>query len=337
MTTGFFTHPHCLQHDTGPHHPERPARLQAINELLQTDEFKDLKIFDAPQAKIEWLEYIHPKAHIEKILGVIPEMGQRILETDMDWLEAVHLAPEETVVQDEKFHFLDADTTVSKHSFDAALHAAGAVCAAIDAVMAGELKNAFCAVRPPGHHAEPERVMGFCLINNVAIGAEYARRHYGVQKIAIIDFDVHHGNGTQAAFWDDANTLYISTHEGGAYPGHGFEHETGAHNNILNVPLPPGSGSAECRAAYADKIFPRLEQFAPDLILFSAGFDAHYRDPLASLEWTKDDFFWITERTMQIADRVCQGRIVSALEGGYDLIGLKEGVGAHLNALRATV
>lgn len=306
MSTILYSHRSCVAHDPGPMHPESPARLKAILEALKADAFSPLDRREAPRAELDQIARVHPRDHIERILAVIPESGRA---------------------------HLDPDTAASPDSGDAALRAAGAVCAGVDAVMAGEARNAFCAVRPPGHHAEPRRAMGFCLFNSVAVGAEQARAVHGLRKVAVVDFDVHHGNGTQAMFWDDENLFYASTHQSPHYPGTGSAGERGAAGNIVNAPLPPGSGSAAFRQAMQGIVLPALAEFAPEFLLISAGFDAHADDPLASLNLTEEDFVWITRELARIAVDCCDGRIVSTLEGGYDLSALARSTAAHLRTL----
>lgn len=304
MTTALFTHPACLAHDTSQRHPESPARLTAVLRALSGDSFATLDRREAPRASRDELALIHPPAFIEAVMRAIPAEG--------------HSA-------------LDPDTIVSPGSGEAALRAAGAVVAAVDAVMGGEAANAFCAVRPPGHHAEPARAMGFCLFNNVAIGAAHARRR-GCARVAVVDFDVHHGNGTQAAFESDGDFFYASTHQGNFYPGTGYSDETGV-GNIVNVPLPAGAGSIPFRAAYDGTIFPALATFRPEFLLISAGFDAHRSDPLAQLMVEESDFAWVTERLLDIAADHAGGRVVSTLEGGYDLSALAASAAAHVAVL----
>jgi len=303
MTTGVFTHPACLKHDPGRHHPESPARLQAVLDALQTPEFAGVEWREAPLAAIDDLIRIHPLSHIEGIIRMVPERG---------WFG------------------IDGDTILSPGSGEAAFRAAGAVAAAVDAVLGGEIANAFCAIRPPGHHAEPAQAMGFCFFNNVAIGALRARAVHGLARVAVVDFDVHHGNGTQAAFEADPALFYASTHQFPHYPGTGAEGETGV-GNIVNVPLPAFSDSADFRHAFETRIFPALDAFGPDLVLVSAGFDAHRADPLAQLDLTEDDFAWVTEKLLARAG----GRLVSVLEGGYDPVALAASAAAHVRALMA--
>ncbi|MDX1421582.1 MAG: histone deacetylase family protein [Kiloniellales bacterium] len=308
MTTILYTHPACLEHDPGGGHPERPARLQAILEALDAEDFSALERREAPRAERAQIARVHPEAFVDRILELIPTSGH---------------------------HGLDMDTIVSPGSGEAALRAAGALCAAVDAVMAGEADNAFCAVRPPGHHAEPQRAMGFCLFNNVAIGALQARAAHGLGRVAVVDFDVHHGNGTQAAFWDEAELFFASTHQMPLYPGTGSSNERGAHGNIVNLPLPPMAGSEEFRAAMSEGLLPALRRFAPEFLLVSAGFDAHQADPLAQLRFRDEDYAWATAELKAVAEDCCAGRLVSTLEGGYDLGALATSAAAHVRALMA--
>ena len=305
MTTLLFTHPDCLEHDPGRHHPEGPARLHAVFDALADPEFARLERREAPEAALEDLLRVHPRPHVERLLRAVPKSG--------------HVG-------------IDADTILSPASGAAALRAAGAVVAAVDAVIAREADNAFCAVRPPGHHAEPERAMGFCLFNNIAVGALRARVAHQLQRIAVIDFDVHHGNGTQAAFEADDGLLYASTHQSPLYPGTRSASETGV-GNIVNVPLRPMAGSSQFRAGMTQRILPALEAFRPELLLISAGFDAHRCDPLAQLLLDEEDYIWITEKLIEIAYRHAGGRLVSALEGGYDLAALGASAAAHIRVL----
>jgi len=306
VTTLIFTHPDCLAHDTGPGHPEAPERLAVVWEVLDRAEFRDLERREAPEATVGQLARVHDAAYVEAVLDGVPARG---------------------------YHRLDGDTLLSPGSRGAILRAAGSVCAGIDAVMAGEAANAFCAVRPCGHHAEPARAMGFCVFNNVAVGALHARDRHGLTRIAVVDFDVHHGHGTQAVFSDDPDLFFASTHQSPLYPGTGASWERGVADNILNLPLEPYSGSLEFRQAVERVILPALEAFGPELLLISAGFDAHARDPLAQLGLTDADFEWVTRKLVETADRRCGGRVVSVLEGGYDAVGLAEGCAAHLRAL----
>jgi acetoin utilization deacetylase AcuC-like enzyme len=307
MTTLIYTHQACLEHDPGSYHPESPDRLRAVLAGLDRPEFAALERRQAPRAELDEVMRVHPRAFIQAVLAAVPQRGHAQL---------------------------DADTVLSPGSGEAALRAVGAVCAAIDAVVAAEADNAFCAVRPPGHHAEADRAMGFCLFNSVAIGAQRARQTHGLERAAVIDFDVHHGNGTQAIFENNPHVLYASTHQWPLYPGTGARGDTGV-GNIVNVPLRPGSGSTEFRRAFNEIILPALEDFRPDVILISAGFDAHRADPLAQLMLVDEDYGWVTERLMACAARHCDGRIVSSLEGGYDLNALATSAAAHVRALMA--
>lgn len=306
MVTALFSHSACLAHDTGDGHPECADRLRAVLSRLETEEFSWLDRREAPRATFGQIARVHPDDYAERVLGLVPDSGHS---------------------------YVDADTVVSPGSGEAALRAAGAVCAAIDAVMAGEVRNAFCAVRPPGHHAEPDQAMGFCLFNNVAIGALHARDRWGLQRIAVFDFDVHHGNGTQSAFQDDADLFYASTHQAPLYPGTGLPTEQGVARNILNLPLRAFSGSQEFRAAVNESLLPMLRAFQPELILVSAGFDAHARDPLAQLNLMDADYFWVTEQLLLVARETAKNRLVSVLEGGYDLNALASAAAAHVRAL----
>ena len=303
--TLLFHHASSERHDTGRGHPERPDRMRAVMAALSADAFAGLDRREAPEAETGQLARAHSPDFVEALLDAVPEEGRVRV---------------------------DADTVMSAESGEASLRAAGAMVAAVDAVMGGEAANAFCAVRPPGHHAESRRSMGFCLFNNVAVGALHAREAHGADRVAVVDFDVHHGNGTQAIFESDPSVFFASTHEFPLYPGTGRAEETGC-GNIVNVPLSPGSGSAEFRAAMEGGVLPALRAFSPELILVSAGFDAHERDPLATLRLVEDDYAWVTERLCAVADEVCGGRLVATLEGGYDLDALAASVGAHVGVL----
>ena len=307
MSTAVFTHPACLEHDTGPGHPERRQRLEAVLMALAEPEFAALDRRAAPRAELDQIVRVHDRAFVESLLARMPQRG---------WAA------------------LDGDTTMSPGSGEAALRAVGAMVAAIDLVMSGGATNAFCAVRPPGHHAESDMAMGFCLFNNVAIGAAHACAVHGAKRVAIVDFDVHHGNGTQHIFEHDARVLYASTHQMPLYPGTGARSEHGI-GNVCNAPLPAYSGGEAFRDAYEEIVLPALDRFQPELLLISAGFDAHRADPLASLELEAEDFGWVTERLAQLAATHCRGRLVSTLEGGYDLAALAESTAAHVAALMA--
>lgn len=296
-----------MAHATPPGHPERPDRLRAIEQVLEQEKFADLvRIRDVPAADRETICRVHPPGYVDSLISASPREG---------------------LVN------LDSDTTMSPGTLEAAVHAAGAALLAVDEVVGGTADNAFCAVRPPGHHAEKATAMGFCFFNNAAIAARYAQKRHGLERIAIIDWDVHHGNGTQEIFWDDASVLYCSTHQLPLYPGTGTVNETGAKGNIVNAPLSPGADGRVFREAMDNALLPRVEEFRPDLIIISAGFDAHYRDPLAELRLQEDDFSWATGKLMDIAGRWCDYRVVSLLEGGYDLQGLASSVSAHLRRL----
>jgi acetoin utilization deacetylase AcuC-like enzyme len=307
MATLFLTHPACLEHDTGPGHPECADRLRAVIGALETEAFALLDRRLAPLATREQIARVHDEDYIDSVFASIPDQG---------------------------YVPLDGDTIVSPGSGEAALRAAGALVAAVDAVIAGEADNAFCAVRPPGHHAEIDQAMGFCVFNNVAIGALQAREEHGLERIAVVDFDVHHGNGTQHMFEDDPGLFYASTHQWPLYPGTGAREERGC-GNIVNAPLPPMAGSADFRLAIAEEVLPALDRFRPELVIISAGFDAHAADPLAMLELVEADYAWVTNALADLARTHCDGRLVSALEGGYDLTALAASAAAHVRALMA--
>ena len=304
MTTALITHAECLNHVTPPGHPEQVARLDAV---LGTLAAMDLLRVNAPLAAEDDLLRVHARSYVQAIRKAAPAAG---------WIA------------------LDPDTHMSAGSLAAAYRAAGAVVRAVDMVLAGEVQNAFAAVRPPGHHAETDTAMGFCLFGNIAIGAKHALDHHGLTRVAIVDFDVHHGNGTQALVEDDARILFISSHQMPLWPGTGQAHDTGPHGTILNVPLKPGTGSKVFRDTYERLVFPRVDAFAPQLVLISAGFDAHEDDPLAGLNLITDDFAWVTRRLCDLAEQHCQGRVVSALEGGYDLPALGASAAAHVDVLK---
>jgi acetoin utilization deacetylase AcuC-like enzyme len=306
MSTLFITHPACLDHLTPAGHPERPDRLRAIMRALEQERFQDLARVEAPAASLESIARCHPMDYVTAVRDATPQQG---------------------LVR------IDADTSMSPGSFQAALRAAGGAIHAVDEVMGGKAANAFVAVRPPGHHAETERAMGFCLFNNVAIGARHAQAQHGTERVAIVDFDVHHGNGSQEIFWSDPTVMYCSTHEMPLYPGTGAVGERGEHNNIVNAPLRAGDGGERFREAMETAILPRLKDFGPDLVMVSAGFDAHLRDPLANLRLLEGDFRWVTLKLMEVADHSANGRLVSLLEGGYDLEGLANSAAAHVTAL----
>jgi acetoin utilization deacetylase AcuC-like enzyme len=297
-----FTHIACLAHDPGPGHPESPARLRAVMAALDHPDFAALQRETAPLASRETLLLAHPEAYVDALLDLqdLAELGS-----------------------------LDADTHAGPGSITAALHATGAAIAAIDAVMQGRTDTAFCAVRPPGHHAEASQAMGFCFFSTAAIAALYARRRWGLQRVAVVDFDVHHGNGTQHILQRDPDFLYVSSHQSPCYPGTGAAHETGVAGNVLNLPLAPGEGSKAFRAAWQNHAIPALKTFKPDFLIISAGFDAHKADPLAQLTLETADFAWITEELMAASG----GRMISLLEGGYDLQALAACTAAHVKTL----
>jgi len=306
MVTLYLSHHACIDHDTGDFHPESSDRLRAVQRVLEAEEFMLLHRQDAPEATREQLMRAHPGAYVDRILAMVPESGLR---------------------------HIDMDTVVSPRSGEAALRSAGAVVAAVDAVMTGTENNAFCAVRPPGHHAEASQAMGFCLFNNVAVGAMHARAVYGARRVAVFDWDVHHGNGTQDIFQSDPDLFYASIHEAGNFPNTGKPQDRGVADNILNCPLPPGSGGDAFRAAVETSVEPAMRAFKPDLVMISAGFDAHAHDPLAHMRLTVADFVWATQRMMAVADDLSGGRLVSVLEGGYDLAALAGSVRAHVRTL----
>jgi acetoin utilization deacetylase AcuC-like enzyme len=306
MTTLLVTHPAGLNHLTPSGHPERPDRLRAIDKALEAERFQMLVREQAPMAEMELVTLCHP----------------------VDFAEEIRRAnPSEGMVR------LDADTSMSPGTFEAVLRAVGGAAMAADEVMAGRVKNAFCAMRPPGHHAETARPMGFCFFNTAAITARHVQQKYGVERVAVVDFDVHHGNGTQEIFWSDPTVLYCSTHQMPLYPGTGATTERGEHDTIINAPLRAGDGGEKFREAFETVILPRLSGFTPDFIVISAGFDAHMRDPLANLNLLEPDYVWVTQKIMKVADASANGRIVSVLEGGYDLQGLARSAAAHVGAL----
>ena len=306
MTTLLFHHECAAGHDTGPGHPERAARAGAVAAALDAPDFRGLERREPPEARREALERAHSGDYVDLVLGNMPERG---------------------------YVRFDADTVASPGTKDAALRAAGAAVAAVDALAGGEADTAFCAMRPPGHHAEPARAMGFCFFNSIAVGAAHARAVHGLGRVAVVDFDVHHGNGTQAVFWDEPNVLFASTHQMPLYPGTGAERESGAHGQIVNAPLPPGAGGKAFRERFEERVLPAVEAFRPELVLVSAGFDAHRADPLAQLELEAADFAWATRRLLAVARRHAGGRLAAVLEGGYDLAALEECVGAHVATL----
>jgi acetoin utilization deacetylase AcuC-like enzyme len=311
MPTLLLTHPSFIEHDTGYGHPERPDRMRAIDKVLSHELFQGLVREEAPLRDDveERILLAHPKAYLEAIKAVRPAKGQPAVR-------------------------LDPDTVLSPGSWEAALRAVGAGLRAVDAVMdpAGKIKNAFCQVRPCGHHAESDKAMGFCIFSNIAIAGMYARAKHGAERIAVVDFDVHHGNGTQDIFWSDKDLFFASTHQMPLYPGTGALGETGV-GNICNAPLRPEDAGDKFRAAMEERVLPALHNFGPDIVLISAGFDAHEADPLANLRLVEADFMWATEAIIDMAEKHCHGRLVSMLEGGYDLTALARSVGVHVRTL----
>lgn len=305
MVTRYYSHPIFLEHLVPQGHPERPDRLRMIERVLGEEPYDDLDRHEAPDGVRETVLYAHPQSHLDKVIRAIPEEG---------------------------LMRVDEDTTMSPKSFIAAMHAIGAANAAVDDVFARRADNVFVAARPPGHHAERETAMGFCLFNTVAIAARHAQRAHGAERVAIVDWDVHHGNGTQDIFWNDPTVLYVSTHQMPLYPGTGAKDEVGA-GNIVNAPLLPNDGSDAFREAFLSRVLPAVANFSPDLILISAGFDAHHRDPLAEINLVEADFDWATGHLMELAGKHAGNRLVSVLEGGYDLQGLGFSVGAHVSRL----
>lgn len=307
MTTLLLNHPVCLEHVTPPGHPERVARLEVISDVLADRAFDGLAREEAPLADAELIARVHGAEHVAMVQAAAPCKGKPV--------------------------YLDPDTVLAPGSWEASLRACGAVVRGVEAVMEGDAGNAFCAIRPPGHHAEPGRPMGFCVFNSVAVAAQHAREKYGIERVAVIDFDVHHGNGTQAIFWDDPNLMYGSTHQYPFYPGTGATGETGIANNIVNCPLNDGAGSVVFREAVSSKLIPAITAFKPELIILSAGFDAHEADPLGGLRLAEEDYRWVTLQMLDLADKLCSGRLVSALEGGYDLRALAASVKVHVETL----
>lgn len=309
MSTLVYTHAACFRHEPGPSHPESPQRLKAVLEVLEGPAFKELAWREAPMGTRMQAMLVHDQQYVDTIADVAPDSGRVALD--------------------------GGDTVMSPGSWEAVMRCIGAACAGVDAVMAGEADNVFCATRPCGHHAEPDRAMGFCIFNQAAIAAVHALQAHGLERVAVVDFDVHHGNGTQAAFFARPELFYASSHQSPLYPGTGDRSETGVSGNIVNVPLPPGCGSQMFRERIAADMLPALRAFRPDFIIISAGFDAHRLDPLAGMNLEDDDFGWVTERLMEIAGEQSKGRVVSILEGGYSGEGLAGGTAAHVRALMA--
>jgi acetoin utilization deacetylase AcuC-like enzyme len=307
MSTWIYTHAACLEHRPGPHHPESPDRLVAVLKALDAPEFAGAPRLEAPMGTREQIMLIHDSDYVDAVESAVPRQGYRALDA--------------------------GDTIMSPGSWEAVLRCVGAACAAVDAVVAGQARNAFCATRPCGHHAEADRAMGFCVFNQAAIAALHAREVHGIRRVAVVDFDVHHGNGTQNSFYDDPDLFYGSSHQSPFYPGTGSRGESGSSGNVVNIPLARGADSATFRHHMRTELLPALERFEPGLLIISAGFDAHHLDPLGGLALTDDDFHWITRELMAVAGRSAGGKVVSTLEGGYSLDGLASGTAAHVRAL----
>ena len=307
MTTLLLSHPDVLLHDMGVGHPERPDRIRAVMRRLDDEVFSELIRMEAPEATREAILRAHPEVYLDALLAARPDPGE--------------------------FARLDADTVMNDGTWKAVVRAAGGATAAVDHVVSRQFANAFVATRPPGHHAERVKAMGFCFVNNAVIAARHAQVVHGLERVAIIDFDVHHGNGTQDILWDDPSVLYCSTHQMPLYPGTGEIGERGTHDTIVNAPLPSRADGEMFREAIEERIVPRVEAFSPDLVILSAGFDAHRRDPLASLALVEADFAWVTRRFLDLAERRSEGRLVSLLEGGYDLEALAGSAAAHVTEL----
>ena len=306
MKTGYLTHSDYDLHITPDGHPEQVDRLNVINERLSKLDFNDLEKILSPMGTYDQVTLCHPREYVDYIKNSCPPVGSVSL---------------------------DGDTHVNSGSFNAAMRAVGSICEAVDLVVNRKLQNAFCASRPPGHHAEKAKPMGFCLFGTIAIAAKYAMKIHGLSRVAIIDFDVHHGNGTQNLVWDDPNIMFVSSQQIPLWPGTGERHETGAFNNIINYPLNPDMDGQDLIEAYKKEILPKIAEFEPEMLFISAGFDAHVNDPLANLNFTTNDFKILTKLLCKFADTYCKGRVVSTLEGGYDLPSLRECVDAHVKVL----
>ncbi|MDX5445120.1 MAG: histone deacetylase family protein [Zoogloeaceae bacterium] len=307
MSTLIYSHPACFEHRPGPGHPESPERLKAVLAALQKPEFSELQWAEAPLGTREQVLMVHSEGYVSDVEEISPRHGTMPLD--------------------------GGDTVMSPGSMEAVMRCVGAACAGVDKVMSKEVDNVFCATRPCGHHATPNRAMGFCIYNQAAIAAVYAKERHMLERVAVIDFDVHHGNGTQDAFYNDPGLFYGSTHQSPLYPGTGSRAETGVSGNIVNVPLPPGCTSEVFRSQVTSELLPKLRAFNPELLIISAGFDAHMLDPLAGLNFKDEDYRWITEELLQVAEECCEGRVVSILEGGYSLDGLASSTAAHVRAL----
>lgn len=306
MTTLLYTHPVSFDHITPPGHPEQVARLEAIETALSAPQFQSLTRCDPPIASLDHVRLGHSRAYYERIENAQPVEG---------WAQ------------------LDGDTFMAPGSFEAALRAIGGNIDAVDRVMAGDAQNAFIACRPPGHHAEKANPMGFCLFSTVAIAAIHAANAHGLDRVAVLDFDVHHGNGTQDVLWHESRVRFVSSHQMPLYPGSGGIHQKGAYGQVINLPLKSETGGAEMQGAWDRVLTDEIEPYNPQLVLVSAGFDAHRRDPLANLNWETEDFAWLAHRICDLADKCCDGRVVSSLEGGYDLEALGDSVGAYINVM----
>jgi acetoin utilization deacetylase AcuC-like enzyme len=309
MTTWIYTHEACLNHQPGPHHPEAPQRLEAVLAALRQPEFAGLHWEPAPWGDRTQLEHVHTPDYIDAVQEAAPRQGYALLDA--------------------------GDTIMSPGTWEAVMRCVGAACAAVDAVVAGQASNAFCATRPCGHHAERDRAMGFCVFNQAAIAALHARHAHGLRRVAVVDFDVHHGNGTQHCFEGDPDLFFGSSHQAPFYPGTGARSERGVAGNVVNIPLPRGSGSEAFRHHMREELLPALSRFAPELLIISAGFDAHHLDPLGGLAFTDDDYAWITRELLAVAATSARSRVVSILEGGYSLEGLASGTAAHVRTLMA--
>lgn len=307
MSTLIYSHTGCLDHRPGPQHPESPERLLAVLQALEAPEFAPARWREAPLGNTEQLLRVHSAGYVDAVHEMSPASGLRALD--------------------------GGDTVMSPGTLQAVLRCVGAACAAVDDVVGGQARNAFCATRPCGHHAEADRAMGFCVFNQAAVAALHARAAHGLRRVAVVDFDVHHGNGTQNAFYDDPDLFYGSCHQANFYPGTGAAHESGVAGNIVNIPLARGCSSTAFRGQMSERLLPALQRFAPELLIISAGFDAHHLDPLGGLSLTDEDFAWITRELVRVADGCAGGRVVSVLEGGYSLPGLASGTAAHVREL----